>query len=139
MAFFFRLLDILLTTIMLFDTLGLTYQFRKEGNCDSKEYIRICLTWVFFLLLSNLLSCEMKGFFGIFIRLAFFGCKAYIVLPILGGTLKIYKIFIEDGKAELFYKRIIYLINSKICKGNENCPSSQSEINNDISETVTPQ
>ena len=120
MTFLFGLLDVLLTTVLLFDSLGLAYQFRKEGSVDKKEYIRVCFTWLLFLTLCSLLSCEKKGFLGTIIRLVFFGVKAFIALPILGGTLKIYKYLIEDGNAELMYKNI----KSKVCKTTENCSSN---------------
>ena len=62
MTLFFGILDLLLTTILLFDTLGLAYQFRTKNTCEEKEYIRVCLSWILFLSISNLLSCETKGF-----------------------------------------------------------------------------
>ncbi len=131
MTFVFGLLDVVLTVVLLCDTLGLVYQLRKENTCDSKEYIRVCFTWILFLTLCSLLSCEKKGFLGTIIRLLFFAVKAFIALPILGGTYKIYKYFIEDGKAELIYKNI----KSKVCKGTE-CGSSSSMESEGI---VTPQ
>ena len=143
MTFFFRFLDVLLTTILLFDTLGLAYQIRKEGNCDSKEYVRVCLTWILFLTLFSLLSCEKEGFFGIILRLLIFCVKAYVALPILGGTLKVYKFLVEDRNAELYYKKISDLIKSTICKGTEcassNFSSESSELKNNIEEGITPQ
>ena len=69
MTLFFGILDVLLTTIMLFDTLGLVYQFRKNNTCNEKEYIRVCLSWILFLTICNLFSCEKKGAFGSIIRL----------------------------------------------------------------------
>ena len=115
MTFLFGFLDVVLTSVLLFDTLGLAYQIRKENSCDSKEYIRVCFTWILFLTLCSLLSCEKKGFLGTVIRLLFLAVKAFIILPIFGGTLKIHKYLIEDGKAELMYKKI----KSKICKDTE--------------------
>ena len=49
MTFFFGFLDVLLTTIMLFDTLGLAYQIRTQGpeNCEKKEYIRLLCPYKF--------------------------------------------------------------------------------------------
>jgi hypothetical protein len=130
MTFLFGLLDVFLTTVLLFDTLGLAYQFRKEGPVDQKEYIRVCFTWILFLSLCSLLSCEKKGFLGTIIRLVFFGVKAFIALPILGGTLKIYKYLIEDGKAELMYNKI----KSKVCKTTES-----GSFKGDSQEFITPQ
>ena len=112
MTLFFGILDLLLTTIMLFDTLGLVYQFRKNNTCSEKEYIRVCLSWILFLTLSNLFSCEKKGFFGTTVRLIVFLAKLFVVLPILGGTLKFHKYFIEEKNAEKWYE----LIKAKIIK-----------------------
>ena len=139
MTFFFGLLDLVLTTIMLFDTLGLAYQFRKEGKSDPKEYVRVCLSWIFFLTICNLFSCNKKGFFGTIIRLIIFGAKAFFALPILGGTLKAYKFLIEDGNAEKYYQKVEQLVKSKLCHGG--CPSSISSdptVNN-INEPTTQQ
>ena len=142
MTFFFGLLDVILTTVMLFDTLGLAFQFRRDGSCDTKEYIRVCLSWILFLTICNLFSCNKKGFFGVIMRLIIFLAKASVSLPIVGGTLKIYKYLVEDGHAGLWYKKISGIVKSKLCKGSQ-CPSSfgseESDKNNIMGETVTPQ
>ena len=117
MTLFFGILDLLLTTILLFDTLGLAYQFRTKNTCEEKEYIRVCLSWILFLSISNLLSCETKGFFGSVFRLIIFLLKLFVVLPILGGTLKVHKFLIEEQRAEKWLE----LIKIKVSK--ENCPT----------------
>ena len=132
MTLFFGILDLLLTTIMLFDTLGLVYQFRKNNTCSEKEYIRVCLSWILFLTLSNLFSCEKKGFFGTTVRLIVFLAKLFVVLPILGGTLKFHKYFIEERNAEKWYE----LIKAKIIKNKEvsqNNPEGSSRMGETIS------
>ena len=125
MTLFFGMFDILLTTILLFDTLGLAYQFRVKNSCSEKEYIRVCLSWILFLTISNLFSCERKGFFGTICRLCIFFAKLFVVLPILGGTLKFYKFFIEEKRAEKWLE----LIKSKICC--ENCPAECCSTKNE--------
>ena len=139
MTFFFGLLDMVLTTILLFDTLGLAYQFRKEGKSGPKEYVRVCLSWIFFLTICNIFSCNKKGFFGTIIRLIIFGAKAFFALPILGGTLKVYNFLIEDGNAEKYYQKVEILIKSKLCAWV--CPSSIASYStiNDLNQTATPQ
>ena len=117
MTLFFGLIDILLSTILLFDTLGLAYQFRIKNTCNEKDYLRVCLSWILFLTISNLFTCEKKGLLGTVIRLLILFSKLYVVLPILGGTLKLYKYFIEDKNAQLLFEKI----KSKVCK---KCPSS---------------
>ena len=116
MTFFFGLLDVVLTMIIFYDTLSLVYQFRNEGSCDKREYQRICFTWLIFLTFCNYLSCDRKGFLGTLIRLIIFSGKAFIALPVLGGTMKIYKYLFDDGNLEKWYKKVEDLVKSKICK-----------------------
>ena len=120
MTLFFGLIDVLLSTILLFDTLGLAYQFRIKNTCNEKDYLRVCLSWILFLTISNLFVCEKKGLLGTIIRLAIIFSKLYVVLPILGGTLVLYKYFIEDRHAQMWFEAI----KSKICK---NCPAPKSD------------
>ena len=139
MSFFFGLLDVILTSVLLFDTLGLAFQFRKDGSCDTKEYVRVCLSWILFLTICNLFSCERKGFFGFLMKLIIFIAKASVSLPIVGGTLRIHKYLVEDRNAELIYQKLSGIIKSKLCKGSQNPSSSDStESNNILKETITP-
>ena len=115
MSFIFSILDMLLIVIMLFDTLGLIYKFRKE-QVKPEEYIRINFSWILFLIIYSTFSCSWKGYFGTLIRLILFAAKFYVTVPILGGSLKIHKILIEDGKAEECFKKITELVKSKLCK-----------------------
>ena len=137
MTFFFGLLDVILTSVLLFDTLGLAFQFRKDDSCDSKEYVRVCLSWILFLTICNLFSCERKGFFGLLMRLIIFLAKASVSLPIVGGTLRIYKYLVEDRNAELIFQKVSGIVKSKLSKGSHN-PSSQVSENNILQETITP-
>ena len=117
MSLLFGFLDLVLILIMLFDTLGLIYQFRKnKENVKPPEYIRICFSWILFLTIYNTFSCSWKGFFGTLIRLILFAAKAYVTIPILGGSLKLHKILIDDGKAEECFNKTLNLVKSKICK-----------------------
>ena len=127
---------------MLFDTLGLAFQFRKDGTCDSKEYVRVCLSWILFLTICNLLSCNKKGFLGLLLRLIIFLAKASVSLPIVGGTLKIYKYLVEEHNAELLFQKVSGIVKSKLCKGSQS-PSSKisgiTENNNSLQDTFTSQ
>ena len=136
MSFLFTCLDILLILIMLFDTLGLIYQFRRDGTSGVKkdDYIRICFSWIFFLTLYNLFSCNWAGFFGTLIRLILFGAKAYVTIPKFNGTLKIHKYLIEDKKGEEYLDKII----SKICKCNK-CNKYRPSAPGTYSETTQPE
>ena len=135
MTLFFGIIDILLTSILLFDTLGLAYQFRNKSKepYDEKEYIRVCLSWILFLTINNFFSCEKQSFFGTLFRLVILLAKLFVVLPILGGTLRFHKFFIVEKRAEKWFE----LLKSKICKGS--CTSSSSSIERKIIDENTPQ
>ena len=123
MTLFFGTLDLLLTIILLFDTLGLAYQFRTKNTCDDKEYLRVCLSWILFLSISNLFSCEARGFFGTVFRLIIFLSKLFVVIPILGGTIKVYQFLVEERRAEKWLE----LIKVKISKDNAPSTSPSTE------------
>ena len=149
MSFVFGLLDMLLTAVMLFDTLGLIYQFRKS-SVDPKEYVRVCFSWILFLTISTLFSCSWKGFFGTLIRLIIFLAKAAVTIPLLGGTMKIHKYLIIDGNAENYINLVYEKIKSATNKGvkdlsqtaskviSDNIPSETQEPENKSEETVPP-
>ena len=149
MSFVFGLLDMLLTAVMLFDTLGLIYQFRKS-SVDPKEYVRVCFSWILFLTISTLFSCSWKGFFGTLIRLIIFLAKAAVTIPLLGGTMKIHKYLITDGNAEKYINLVYEKIKSATNKGvkdlsqtaskviSDNIPSETQEPENKSEETVPP-
>ena len=125
MGFFFGLLDALLTAILLFDILGLIYQFRKS-SVDPKEYVRVCFSWILFQTIGTLFSCSWKGFFGTLIRLIIFCAKAFVVIPLLGGSNKIYKYLIEDGNGEMYYNKALNIVKSKLCQGGKALSESAS-------------
>ena len=138
MTFFFGLLDVLLTAILLFDTLGLAFQIRKEGKCDPKEYIRVCLSWILFLTICNLFTCNMKGFFGFILRLIFFIAKAAVTIPKAKGTLKIYEYLVEKGNAEKCYKTVFGRFQSLMDKGSQVPLSETNDSDNILNENSTP-
>ena len=117
MSFLVNLVDVVLTLILLFDTLGMIYQFRKhESAVKPKEFVRICFSWILFLTICSLFSCEGKGFFCTLIRLIIIGAKVYVTIPLLGGAMKIHKYLIEDGKAIEYYNKVNEIVKSKLCK-----------------------
>ena len=127
MSFLFGLCDFLLAGIMLFDTLGLIYQFRKDpSSVNEKEYVRICFSWILFLGIWTLFSCSWKGFFGTLIRLIFLVAKMFVTIPKLGGTNKIHKFLVDDGNGEEYFKKVVELVKSKCCKGCS-CPGKKEE------------
>ena len=134
MSFIFGLFDVVLTTIMLFDTLGIIYQFRKEGTVKPEEYRRLCFSWILFLTICSLFSCSCKGFFGTLIRLIILAAKIFVTIPILGGTNKIYDFLITKKNGEKYFNQVVGIIKSKLCKGS--CLKDCSQI---PSETVEPE
>ena len=136
MTLFFGILDTLLSIIMLFDTLGLVYQFRKNNTCEEKEYIRVCLSWILFLTINNFFSCEKRGFFGSMIRLTIFLAKLFVVLPILGGTLRFHKYFIMDKNAEKWCQFLKSKI-CKICKDNSSTSNISGNESSTLGETIS--
>ena len=144
MSFLVGFFDMVLIVIMLFDTLGLIYQFRKsKENVKKDDYIRIYFSWILFLTIYSTFSCSWKGFFGTLIRLILFAAKAYVTIPICGGSLKLHKILIEDGKAEEYFYKVLNMAKAKLCKCDGQSGSSTpfpSSIPSSIpSETVEPE
>ena len=140
MSFVFGLLDFVLTAVLLFDTLGLIYQFRKSMSVTLKEYVRICFSWILFLTIGSLFSCERKGFFGTLIRLIIFASKAFVTLPILGGTMKVHKYLIDDGNADKYINKVTEFIKSKASTGaktlSENASNLMNQAQSSVSETI---
>ena len=137
MSILFSFLDMLLIIIMLFDTLGLIYQFRKKYEIKSQEYIRIYSSWILFLVIYNTFSCNWKGFFGTLIRLLLFAAKVYVTIPIINGSSKIHKFLIDDDNAKIYFNKILDMLKSKCCKSgkSEPCDSSTAET---VEPEITP-
>ena len=93
--------------------------FTKSKNLIGKAEASFCL-----------FSCEKRGFFGSMIRLTIFLAKLFVVLPILGGTLRFHKYFIVDKNAEKWCQ----FLKSKICK---NCKDNSSTSNISGNESST--
>ena len=136
MSLLFSFLDMLLIAIMLFDTLGIIYQFRRKETVKPEEYIRVYFSWILFLTIYNTFSCDWKGFFGTLIRLILFAAKVYVTIPLCGGALKIHKYLIEDDKAKEYFYRVYDMIKSKLCKCENN---SQNNAFESRSETTEPE
>jgi len=115
MSFLFGLFDFLLTVILTLDTISLLNQLKKSNTCDSKDYKRVCFTWIFFLLIKSLTCCNCKqGFLCTACKFLLLCAKAYIVIPLINGTNTIYDFCIEKGKIQEFAKKGIDFVKSKI-------------------------
>ena len=140
MSFLVNLVDVVLTLILLFDTLGMIYQFRKhESAVKPKEFVRICFSWILFLTICSLFSCDGKGFFCTLIRLIIIGAKVYVTIPLLGGAMKIHKYLIEDGKAIEYYNKVHEIVKSKLCKGAKTLSQSSFPSGSFTSATTEPE
>ena len=139
MNFIYTILDILITIIMLFDTLGMVYQFRKGQIIQANEYKRICFSWILFLAMCSLLSCESKGLLGKIIRFIILDLKLFVTIPLFNGTMKIYKFLIEDENAEHYFKKIVEKIKKLMHKEEAKPSCSERPINNIVSETSKPE
>ena len=66
-----------------------------------------------------------------------------MTIPICGGSLKLHKILIEDGKAEEYFYKVLNMAKAKLCKCDGQSGSSTpfpSSIPSSIpSETVEPE
>lgn len=90
MSFLYGLVDLLLTALITLDTLGLVGQLRNKKSTDSKDYTRVCFTWIFYLTLKSFTPNADEQFYRKLIRVVFLLAKVYVTLPILGGTMMIY-------------------------------------------------
>ena len=134
----FTILDFLLIFIMLFDTLGLIYQFRTKAEVKPEDYIRIYSSWILFLILYNLFSCSWKGVFGLLIQLIIFFAKAYVTIPKFKGSLKIHKHLIEDEKGKEYFYKVYGMICSKIEKFGA-CNKTTQKIEENEGDTLEPE
>ncbi len=123
---------------MLFDTLGLIYQFRIQAEVKPDDYIRIYSSWILFLILYNLFSCSWKGFFGLLIQLIIFAAKAYVTIPKFKGSLKIHKYLVEDEKGKEYFYKVYGMICSKFEKCGVCCKTERKCEENDC-DTIEPE
>ena len=141
MYYLFCFLDTLLMGIMLFDTLGVIYLFRKKENVSKNEYNRVCTSWILFLTIYNLFSCRWRGVIGTLIRLIMFVAKAYVTIPKLGGAEKLHKILIEKDQALNYFNSFKDKIMGILCKkggeGGENVSDNQKTEGKDFCESET--
>ena len=90
MSFLYGLIDILLTSLITLDTLGLVGQFRNKKSTDIRDYTRVCFTWIFYLTLKSFTPNVGEGTMGKIIGILFLLAKIFVTIPLLGGTMLIY-------------------------------------------------
>ena len=121
MSIIFSIFDIILTFIMLYDSLGLVYQFRRNIEIQKKDYYRICFSWVLFLTICKIFTCDKEGKLGSIIRIIILVLKLFVAIPIFKGTMIIYSKIIENGKLELILNNLINKIISKLNSKEKDC------------------
>lgn len=114
MAFLLNLIEFVLLGLVTFDALGFIVQNRKNSEQSSQQdYKRSCFTLVFFFILKALTCSSCTGYIGNFICMLTLLAKAYVSLPILKGTDKLYHLFIEQNAGAAYLKTLVNTIKEK--------------------------
>jgi len=116
MSFLFQLAEFVLLSVLALDTLGFLAELRKNSSkADRKDYVRLCFTWVFFLVL-RALSCHTccMGYFSGLFKMLFFAAKVYITVPLLGGTEILYTLLVEQNVMKTYLLQAYTLVKAKI-------------------------
>lgn len=115
MALLFGLLDLVLLGLVALDTLGFLVQLRKRPeSADINDYKRLCFTWVFLLAIRSITCCSCSGILGNFICMLSLLAKAYVSIPMLRGTDKLYNILIEQNYVGNSIKGYVNMIKQKL-------------------------
>lgn len=132
MAFLICLIDIILLVIHSLNTLGLVHQIRKTNSCKDVDFLAVCFTWILYFAFHPFTTCTCEGFFASFFRLIGILGKIYVVIPLLGGALKLYDIFVEKGKAKQIFDKLTNTVQNLVAPK----PADQSKAET-IQETQT--
>ena len=116
MSFLFSFFDALLSVILCVDTLTVIYQLRKTENCDTRDYTRICFSWILFFFLQSIFTLGGKGFFWNFLAFVGLVLKIMVVIPKTGITNMIYDKLITQKKGEELFNNAYKFVESKISK-----------------------
>ena len=115
MSFLLALVDLLLLTVVLYDTLGFIAHNRKDPqNSNQQDYSRICFTWIFYLAVRSVVCSSCTGYMGSFLYLLSIVFKAYISLPVLHGTEKLYNVLIEQNVLRGYFEKLSTTIKDKV-------------------------
>ena len=94
------LLNSLLYTSIIFDTIGLLYQLKNYNEkVDKKDHQRVVYTWVILLTLNALTPC-CKSRIGSVITLFLLVVKLAVVFPVSGVASLLISKFVETKKIE---------------------------------------
>lgn len=112
MSFVIYLVDFVLMSVIILDTLGLVNLLRKTSSCEIKDYTRVCFTWIFFLVISLLTTCSSTGNLARLFDLFGLALRICISIPFLNGAEKIYHFLIEENKGMEYAKKGASFIQS---------------------------
>jgi hypothetical protein len=130
MTFLFNFVEIILLLFSTIDTLGFIAENRKWARTDSKDYLRICFTWIFFLIFRAISCNTCSGIIGHFYGMLMLLAKLYVTLPVLGGTEKLYDSIVEKNSLPNYIKNIFGNIKSQMVVKEEH--SKIEEISKEI-------
>lgn len=117
MSFLLGLVDLLLLVVVLYDTLGYIAQNRKDPQkSEQHDYHRICFTWVFYLAVKSVVCSSCTGYMGGLLYLLSIVFKAYISLPVLNGTDKLYHLLIEQNVLKSYFEKLTSTIKDKVAE-----------------------
>jgi hypothetical protein len=115
MSFLIQVLEFVLLSIVAVDTLGFIAELRKNSSrADRGDYIRLCFTWVFFLVLSSLCcaTCSSSYFSGFF-KMLLLIAKVYITLPSVRGTETLYSLLVEQNVMKTYLLQAYDMVKAK--------------------------
>jgi hypothetical protein len=104
-------LDLLINSLVVLDTLGLVVA-SKKSNVNTYELWRICLTWVCFAVLNCCMCCSC-GFIGTLLSFVGIAGKFYIGLPKLGGADKVNQM-LATGQITHYVRALVDIVKSKV-------------------------
>jgi hypothetical protein len=115
MSFILGLVDLLLLVVVLYDTLGFIVHNRKNPlSSNQQDYHRLCFTWIFYLAIRSLICSSCTGYIGSLLYLLSLGAKAYISLPMLHGTEKLYTLLVEQNVVRHYLEGLAQNLKQKV-------------------------
>lgn len=115
MSFIISIIELALYIIAALDTLSFVVSYKKcPEKSDVADYTRICYRWVFLLVLRSMGNLICCGFLGTYLRFASLVLKAYVTIPLLGGTDKLFHFLTQENGASSYVKQLVHTVRSKV-------------------------
>ncbi len=110
-------IELLVFAIAALDTFSFINSNRKNPDkSDVNDYRNICFRWVFLLALRSFGCFSCCGTLGVYLSFILLVAKAYVTIPLLNGTEKVYNCLIQDNALAGFAKHAVEMIKSKLGK-----------------------